>query len=220
MAVRKGANQSPGKYEKPFEKCGLGSKSSIRTKDGTVEKIKKELGSGYRARVVLTESGKVYKIPHNASSAFALETEAMITQHLQDSYDHYGIKALPILEQGENGVYLEKPLLESSLIASNILDAGGQLTSKQEKALEKLFDASRKYAKETGIGLDLKAANLYWDGTEWVLFDAGPRTSYLPYGFTLDVKDFKTYLKIFNRDEPPSGPTSIEEMIKRLERGK
>jgi hypothetical protein len=97
------------------------------------------------------------------------------------------------------GVFLAKKLLNMSSIASNM----GTLSSTQLEALERIFVNAKRYVRDTGIGIDLKASNLYWNGNDWVLFDAGPRMGFRPYGFTLDVPTFKDFMRIWMEFDPP-----------------
>ena len=78
------------------------------------------------------------------------------------------------------------------------------LTSLQLERLEVLFNAAKAFANDYSIGLDIKAENLVWNQElgDWILIDSGPRTSYLPYGYTLDRKNFQEYLKYWFRSEP------------------
>jgi hypothetical protein len=215
MAVRKAANADKA-YRKAFEKYGLGAIGDSVQLEREKVRIEKKIGEGYRADVYRINGGRALKVAHEAGDAFALEVESQINDHLDENFDKYQIRTIPILSKGDKGVYLEKPLLDKHQIASEILKKG-RLSKDQKAQLEALWENGKRYAEDTGIGLDLKASNLFWNGQEWVLFDTGPRTSYIPYGFTLDIPDFRTYQEIFNSDEPPAeyqGRSSIEKVIK------
>ena len=170
---------------------------------GQTLQVTKTLGSGYRGVAVLANDNRVYKFPRSPKDLPTLEIEAAIELHLQRNFEKYRIPVLGSTGYGPLGSYLQRRLIDSSAMAENILKAQeGQLTKKQTQLLGELLSRAQQYARETGIGLDLKAANLYWTGQAWGIFDLGPRTSYLPYGYTLDVPDLETYLKIWTQSEP------------------
>lgn len=174
--------------------------------DGVSEPVEKVLGQGYRGQVVLTKSGRVIKHPKSAADSIALEIEAAVAADLARDFEKYGIRVGDIVSMGPNGSFLEKRLIPLEQLAPQVLKAqGGQLTQVQLQELRKLFEGAKRYSKEKGIGLDLKADNLFWDGNHWVLFDTGPRTSYLPHGFTGDVPSFEEYLRVWQLDEPVHG---------------
>lgn len=99
---------------------------------------------------------------------------------------------------------MRKNLLTRKKIASNLIKTNSDLSELQIHGLRSIFEGAQKYARETGTGLDLKASNLYWDEKleDWVLFDCGPRTSHLPFGFTTDLKSFSEYLSVWKKEEP------------------
>ena len=106
---------------------------------------------------------------------------------------------VPVLEMGPLGSFLKRPRLAPEGMATNI----ASLSAPQRRELETLFEKARALARRTGVALDLKASNLYWNGSTWQMFDVGARRSYRPYGYTTDLPDFATYLEVLRFDEPP-----------------
>ena len=174
-------------------------------KGSSEDPIVEYLGSGYRAEVVLLKSGKVLKIARGSvEDAYKIFLESEINKDLRDNYSKYGIRVDTIVSRHHLGIFLEKELLDSDMIASQIVTSKSALSKRQYEALRSIFNGAVRYAEERGIGLDLKASNLYWNKKlkEWVLFDCGPRTSYLPFGFTTDLTSFDEYLNIWLKEDP------------------
>lgn len=191
---RNGYNNGPNaKYIQSFNQSLQNNKEIFLSEIKTTPK--KILGEGYSGEVILMKNGDVYKFPLEAQAGISLEVEYAVNRHLYNNFNHYEIKVDKIIERGENGLFLKKKLIEDDQMA-NVILKNSKLSKIQLKQLKKFFKNAKKYARETGIGLDLKSENLQWDGTDWVLFDTGPRTSYLPYGFTLDIDSFNDYLRV------------------------
>lgn len=174
------------------------------TWNGDGIQLSKTLGKGYRARVVLSESGRVFKIAKDAESAQKLTAERLINEDLQENYNRYHIRVDQIVSHGPADYYLEKKLIDPNTIASEMINSNFELSSAQLETLKRVFAEARRYAQDTGIGLDIKASNLYWDSElqDWILFDCGHRSSYLPMGYTLDLKTFEDYLSVWLKEEP------------------
>ena len=169
------------------------------------EQLKKEslLGQGNAAWVYKSSPGTAYKIPRDAEGIYKLQVEMMVNKDLEEHFDDYGIHTLKILEGPPEKPYLVKPFFEADNLASNILK-NGTLIQIQKRKLEELWRAAVRYAEYSGIALDLKADNLFWDSNRkvWVLLDTGPRFAYRPYGYTADLDSFDQYLKTWNLGDP------------------
>ncbi len=160
--------------------------------------IKQVLGQGWMSEIVQLKDDRVIKlIAPNVTSkiraAVSFETEAWATYHLQKNSDRYHIKTLPILFVGPNGIYLEKPYVSPTSIGSEILKSEQGLSEAQINKLKDLHRNSIRLAEETGISLDIKADNMFWDGEDWIVFDPIGSISHLDYARTLDVRDFDQY---------------------------
>ena len=166
-------------------------------------KGKEVLGRGYGS-IVYRVDDRALKFPYNThpQGKARLFVEYTVSSYLRRNETIYHIKTDPILAYGENFSYLEKNLIPSEQIASNM----EYLNPEQVSKLKILFENSKTLARKTGIGLDLKDANLAWienNGSwDWVLFDPGPRLSYRPYGFTKDLNSFEEYLRVWRLDDP------------------
>ncbi len=165
------------------------------------EKLKKRLGQGYNADVFLSDSKQVFKIPIKSKYAHKMHIEYLVNRFLLSS--KYRIHVDQIISHGENFSYLEKEYLDSRYFASEILKSS-KLSSEQLKDLKKLFLEARRFSRDTGIGLDIKSENLFWNfkSSHWVLFDCGPRMSYKTFGYTTDLLNFKSYLREWVKEEP------------------
>jgi hypothetical protein len=166
--------------------------------------ILKSLGEGNNATVVQSRSKRVFKIAAEAKLAARLFIEFALNNDLKKRFAEFKIRTDDILNYGPGYVYLEKVLINKKNLAENIAKNDGRLTNAQRASLEKLFLNAKRYAYETGIGLDLKASNLYWDEktADWVLFDCGPRISYKTFGYTIDLDTFNDYLNVWRCEEP------------------
>lgn len=160
---------------------------------------KPQIGMGYRGRVY-DLGALVVKIPLEVDDVRYFSAEAMVSDFLTEHFSNYSISVLPIESRSPENLYLVRKKIPAYLLAVNI--PVEKFTAPQRNKLEALFKNAKRFARETGVGLDLKRSNLAWWHNDWVLFDTGPRTSYFPYGFTLDLKDFESYLKIWHREEP------------------
>ncbi len=161
--------------------------------------IERSLGKGWLSDVVLLKDDRVVKLIAQQETpifraAITFESEAWVTYHLQKNRDRYHIKTLPILFVGPNGIYLEKPYVNPDTIGSAILKSGRSLSQTQMDKLKDLHRNSIRLAEETGISLDTKADNMFWDGEDWIVFDPIGCINYLDYARTLDVRDFDQYL--------------------------
>lgn len=160
--------------------------------------ITRVLGEGWYSEVVQLQDGRVVKLISTEETStvrmtIIFETEAWATYHLQKNVDRYHIKTLPILFVGPNGIYLEKPYVNQSSIGSEILKSGRGLTEAQINKLKDLHRNSIRLAEETGISLDTKAGNMFWDGYDWIVLDPIGSINHLDYARTLDVRDFEQY---------------------------
>jgi len=176
-------------------------------------KIKDFIDEGVRAAVHDFEEGKIIKLPFEADDMRYIAVESLVQKYLEKHYDRYQIKTLPILIEGELGLYLIRKKLPKESLGRKI--SKGNLSSKQIERLEFLFNNVRKFAAETGVGLDPKYDNVAWIQEDWVLFDVGPRTSYGPYAFSLDLPNFDTFYRLWKDDRPRENGLPIEEVIRK-----
>lgn len=202
--------ENTGYYSGPVSQEIKQSYNTLVTKETDGRKIKlstdaKQLRIFDRGNtsVVARGDGEIaYKIAKSPESAPILLMESRINTDLKANYHRYQILTDSILEVGENGVYLKKKFLDPAQMATSIKEPSPE----QLADLRKKFEGAKQYALDKGIGLDLKASNLWWNGTEWVLFDCAPRMGHLPYGFTADVADFATYLEHWRNVDPAALP--------------
>lgn len=176
------------------------------------------LGEGVRAEVFALGPTHVLKVPFEGDDTRYIDVEAMVAEFLKRNLDRYGIQTLPILKRGELGTYLIRPRVAPEFLGETILRQG--LSKPQMEALKVLHERAKRFAADTGVGLDIKYDNLAWIDDEWVLFDVGPRTSYGPYAFTLDVPKFKDFFRLWAEDLPREDGLAIESVVQDIrERG-
>lgn len=190
-----------------WEQVGFVRKSRSWELDDPISKL---IGKGTNALVVRGESKRVYKVAKDVERTVKLQVEYLINQDLRKNFDRYGIHVDEIPSYDEAFIYLEKIPFKQKMIATSIFGEERamkkrELSDAQRVSLKRVFQGARLYAEDSGFGLDIKGENLLWDEKlgEWILFDCGPRISYLPMGFTLDRKDFGDFLKEWLYDEPP-----------------
>lgn len=162
------------------------------------------IGKGYRGNIWKNLNNQVFKVARKVKDTKSLLAEYLVNQHLKKEMSVYNIHTDNIVKHHPDFIFLEKELIPNRVIAKNLLKVDQKLSKIQYEKLQQLFENAKKYAKNTGIGLDLKSSNLYWNIKlqDWVIFDLGPRFSYLPYGFTKDIQSFSDYLKIWSHEEP------------------
>lgn len=177
----------------------------------------KEIGQGYNAIVyccmTLNETQVVVKVAKPGR-----------VKSIQMEWDVYkdlkliGFPVLDIVTQGY-GVLL-RPYVDPSFFADRI----EKYTPTQQSKLEHLWRAANQYALVTGIPLDLKPDNLWWDGTQWLLVDTGPRLDKgdpNQFAYTLNSSSFDEYFETFfvkkkNEDTPLSRDVQLSTTLKRL----
>lgn len=184
---------------------------------GKMLKVGEKIGEGVRAKVYELGSDYIIKVPHEGNDMRYLEVEAIVARYLEENEKKYEIPVLSVLEEGDSGSYLIKKKFPKERVAENIWNGTREsMSTSQHIRLIKLLEDSKRFASETGVGLDLKIDNLAWLKAHWVLFDTGPRTSYGPYSMTLEVPDYESYLRLWTVDEPRVNNISIEHMIKQI----
>lgn len=185
--------------------------------NGEVLTIGEKLDEGYRAEVFELGTDYILKVPFEADDTRYIAVECLVADYLSRHQDRYPIRILPIVAQGPSGTFLVRRRVSSNQLGQAIIKQG--LTPEQREDLRELFEASKRFAMETGVGLDTKYDNLAWVEGHWVLFDVGPRTSYGPYAFTLDLPTFDDYVRLWKKDSPRSNGISIEEVIRQFRTG-
>jgi endonuclease/exonuclease/phosphatase family metal-dependent hydrolase/ankyrin repeat protein len=147
----------------------------------------KQIGKGYNADVYCCiRDNSVLKIGDPVS----LGIEYLIFEDLKKI-------GFPVIDMEMTQEYsLIKPYLDPQFFANKISD----FTGIQKEKLEQIWKQANEYAIITGIPLDMKADNLWWDnnGKTWILIDAGPKLddndSY-PFEFTLDLESGKDFIR-------------------------
>jgi ankyrin repeat protein/endonuclease/exonuclease/phosphatase family metal-dependent hydrolase len=159
---------------------------SIRNKSVLYTGLK-QIGKGYNADVYCcTWDNNVLKIGDPVS----LGIEYLIYEDLKKIY-------FPVINMEITEEYaLIKPYLDPNFFANKI----GDFSKLQKEKLQQLWKQANEYAIITGIPLDLKADNLWWDekNKSWVLVDAGPKLDdddYHKFEFTLDLKSGKDFIR-------------------------
>lgn len=205
------------RFKRSFETL-YGSKSSNRIEQFLGSPISAELGTGWMSRVVQLKNGRVFKLiirerGRTANVGILFESEAWVTFHLQRNEALYQIKTLPILSVGPNGMYLEKPLVVSNSIGDKVFAVG--LTELQINRLKFLHQNAIRLAEDTGISLDLKSSNMFWDGLDWVLLDPIGSIGYKGYARTLDARDFNEfYLRWSDSTVIQDNGLTIDDVVK------
>lgn len=163
-----------------------------------------KIGEGYRSNVWKNNNNEIFKVAKKFKDTKKLLAEYLVNQDLKKQFFIYEIHTDEIVYYSKKFTFLQKKDIKSSSIAKNLLNSKKTLSLMQYQKLQHLFQQAKRYANNTGIGLDLKSSNLYWNSQikDWVIFDLGPRFSYRPYGFTKDLKTFSSYLKIWGKEEP------------------
>ena len=160
------------------------------------------LGEGYAATVFQhpKDPKLVIKIPHRPEDISKIQMEQLVYEDLEKSLSTFHIQTLETNFLTDKKIALVKPKIDSQFLGSNMKS----LSELQKIKLELLWENASRYALKKGIGLDLKADNLYWDQAmnDWVLIDTGPRLSYRPFGFTTDQKSFADYLTTWQFEDP------------------
>ena len=171
------------------------------------------LGEGVRAEVFALGADWILKVPFSADDMRYISVETQVSDYLQEHFNEYPVRVLPPLDRGKHGEYIVRARIPAENLGENILKNGKGLAADQMQALEQLFLHTKRFAAATGIGLDIKPDNLAWVDGEWVLFDTGPRTSYGPYAFSLDIHDFKEFFQLWQDDSPRKNGISIKDVI-------
>ncbi|MFI5362067.1 MAG: hypothetical protein ACHQ49_08875 [Elusimicrobiota bacterium] len=210
------------RYSASF-KAVYGPRGSDRLAKSLGSPIDETLGTGWMGRVVSLKDGRTVKTiiregSRTSKIGILFETEAWMTYHLQQKLDRYGIKVLPIIAVGPDGMYLEKPLVDAKTIGSRILKTKKKLSGTQMARLRILHRSAVGLAEETGVPIDLKADNVFWDGSDWVLLDpVGNISRPASYGKTLDVRDFdEFYLKWAGKKPPSDKGLTIDRVVKQF----
>ncbi len=187
---------------------------------GKMLKVGKKLGEGVRAKVYELGDDYIIKVPHEGNDMRYLEVEAMVARYLEEHERKYDIPVLSVLEEGESGSYLIKKKFPIERVADKIWNGNrDSFNTSQHLRLIQMYEAGKRFAAETGVGLDLKTDNLAWIRNRWVLFDTGPRTSYGPYSMTLEVPDYDSFLKLWMVDEERHNSISIDSVINKIRQG-
>lgn len=202
-------------YEALREQIRTANKKTLqlgeRWRVGYQRELGKKIGEGTHCDVYQLGRDRAIKLPYEAEDAAYLKAELEVYADLKARLPELGL--LEIIESDPQGFFLVKPLVSKEAHATHILKRG--LSHDQLRSLETLFEASRKYARATGIGLDLKADNLVWIGDQWKLLEAGPRIRHVPFGYTLEPADFEAYLKIWALEDLPGPAVLLPENVTR-----
>lgn len=197
--------------EKALQKVRREVEEGYLTIEGEKTRVVKVLDEGVRGEVFLVEGDRVAKIPFEADDVRYMEVEIQVATFLTEHFDRYQIPVLPILSMGKKGTFVIRSLLDPSSLGTNF--SRKDLSKKQLDNLQLLYERSKRFAEETGVGLDIKFDNLAWLDNQWVLFDVGPRTSYGPYAFTLDIPTFDDFFRLWKDDRPRKNGLTVDAFI-------
>lgn len=179
--------------------------------DGRALAVGASIGEGCRGDVFELGTEHALKVAADGDDVRYFMVERAVETLLIEEYSTYGIRVWPILERGEGDTYFVRRKIPKENLGETI--ARGRIEGAQLERLELLFQRAKLFAARTGIGLDIKFDNLAWIDGDWVVFDAGPRTSYGPYAMTLDIESFEDFLKKWQIDEPRKNGLSIEKYL-------
>lgn len=169
-----------------------------------------ELGRGFHSVVYKGSDGAAYKValgnakregkkPSGPENQISLEVELAVNQDLARDLATYNIHVDVIDEIGPHGAYLKRKPFEANQIAGALLEREG-LSIVQLRELRRTWRGVKKYAHDKNIHLNFTSDKLYWNGSHWVLFDAGPRFGDRKTKYTTEVESFGHYLKIWNNN--------------------
>ena len=206
---RSARNAIAPRYLKAFAACHDALGQAMHP-DGLGEK----LGEGLKGEVFRLEKGQVCKFAKTPIHCAFNEIEAAVAQDLTARFSTYNIRVVPITDRGPSGAYLSKKWVSMETLGGRILESqNGTLRSDQHQALQELFEAAKRYAKDTGISLNLTSDNLIWvkdrevqwsdrDAGHWAVLDCGPRTStgMRKFRYTTDCENFSQYLNLWNKN--------------------
>jgi len=156
------------------------------------------IGTGYNAAVAccLLIGGQDYimKLPKlNNPAKASIYIECMVANDLNEIQ----FPIVKIEDAGKNYEFIIRKKLDSGLFGDKI----SQLTLDQITSLKDIFNKSNQYAIITGVPLDLKPDNLWWDNqnNKWLLVDTGPRLDGGSnfYAFTLNPSGFSQYYQTY-----------------------
>ena len=192
MGVYPETKQGRDFYRDLYEDNFIENKNSL-TVGGLNLDDESRIGSGNAASVFIHPNNPqiIIKVPHEEFDISKLQIEKLISDDLQRGYSTYGIRTLATDFLDESKTALVKPKIDERFLASNI----DELSEIQKVKLRLIWENASNYARKNGVGLDLKADNLFWDESvgDWILIDTGARLSYLPFGYTLDVVRFDDF---------------------------
>ena len=167
-------------------------------KQDDVALVLQKVGEGNNGEVFATSDGKTvvkYARPGKEPTFFV---EGRISEFLRANFSLYKISVPKVTVTIRGSALLRKNIPQAAL-AKNIPN----LSNHQANRLRVLWENARRFAIDTGIGLDIKAANLAWLDGDWQLFDLGPRMGYLPYGWTIDMPSFEVFRQSWRSFDPP-----------------
>jgi len=215
------AQQKPEKVQSQtaiLKKLRKEIRSGWITVNGEGLKIRKKLDEGVRAEVFDLGDGLILKVPFEADDMRYIVVEAMVAERLAAEASSYGIKTLPTIAVGEEGSFLIRRQLPAESLGQNV--SKSPLNTEQLSQLKNIFESTRRFAEDTGVGLDIKYDNLAWEDGGWILFDAGPRTTFGPYAFSLDIPDFETFYKLWKQDAPRKNGIKVSDFIQTWSRSR
>ncbi len=155
-----------------------------------------KIGSGYNADVYCCykqeqegQEAKDYVLKVGNPVALAVEFQVYI------DLESLGFNVVPTYHF-EDFNALSKPYLDLNYFGNKIIN---NLTEIQKEELRKLWKKSCQYALVTGIPLDLKADNLWWDVklNKWFIVDTGPKLDDDDpdkFSYTLDLKNADNFI--------------------------
>jgi hypothetical protein len=196
--------QSLSRDKKLLRSIYLDTQKMLASKSLTLgnktHRIGRKIGSGVRSDVYELGETMALKVAGSPEDIPYLAVEIELNHLLNNYFEGYDIAALPMVAFDPNSGFIVRDRIRKEDLGSSIEARG--LSSRKKEKLRLLFENARSFAKDHGVGLDLKPDNIAWIDDRWVVFDLGPRTSYGPFAFTLDLRNFEEFLALWTYDEP------------------
>ena len=110
---------------------------------------------------------------------------------------YFKFPVVPIVDHGDKYEFLLRKYLDPKFFGNNIIP-----NEKQREKLTEIWIQANRFALITGIPLDLKPDNLWWDNNreEWLLVDTGPRLDdgdIHKFAYTLDPVNADQYIDTY-----------------------
>lgn len=159
----------------------------------------------------LTNVNCVIKIPKHNNTTNYLEYK------IYEDLVRIKFNVLPIFDVGTSYEFLIKPHVDAQKFADKL----NGFTELQKEKLHKLYLCANRYTLTTGIPLDMKPDNIWWDDrtNDWYLIDTGARLDngdVNKFGYTLRPTNFEEYFTTYFINKSPEGILSHDYAIPRI----